>query len=307
MELATASKDGFVRVYDVSRLARTSEFRANGEAVGAVCWRPVGPVAADWGSSTQVLAAVGSHPKMTVYDLRAGKAVATVDGVGQCTAVLWTARDCLACRDYDELVRVIDARTWKVTQKIDKYEVKDIATDAAGSTIYCTTFKGSVALLNADAGFSQNEARTVQVSTGSVRCCAWQNNYLAVGGIDHCFSLWDTKEWICRASFNSQEASIRSVAIGSCTDLPSPGSDIPFGSLAVVSGTDDVIEGRKTYMDIGHVESGVCLRKKPMNAPTVHLSWSPTKPIIAWCGRDLETVTLVRALHAPGAPAAQRR
>ena len=335
-ELATAASDGGVRVYDVARGAATAHVRANADAAVAVCWAP--------GGRAQTLAAVGSEPVLALVDVRTRGVAARVAGVGACTAVAWAARESVACRDADGVLRVVDVRAGAVARRVADYDVKDVAADAAGSTLYCATAKGTVALLAAARAFAPGAARTVRVSTASVRCCAWRAGCLAVGGADHTYAVWDTRDWVCRAAFGSQEASIRAVSLGPSRSLLAPSAvgsssavnDLPkgttgtitsssssmttttttpttgtsneadaaLGTMLVAAGADGAaVEGRM-HVDIGHAESGACVCRRPVPAATVHLAWSPTRPLLAWCGRNLETVSLFSPASSSPSPVA---
>ena len=296
-ELATAASDGAVRVYDVARGAVTASVRANADAAVAVCWAP---------GARALAAAVGSEPVLAVVDVRAPGVAARVAGVGACTAAAWAARDCVACRDADGVLRVVDVRAGAVALRVADHDVKDVAADAAGTTLYCATAKGTVALLSAARAFAPAAARTVRVSTASVRCCAWRAGCLAVGGADHTYAVWDTREWVCRAAFGTQDASVRAVALGPSRPALAPAAgaettatatattttDAALATMLVAAGADGAAAEGRMHVDIGHAESGACVCRRPVPTATVHLAWSPTRPLLAWCGRNLETVSL---------------
>lgn len=65
-----------------------------------------------------------------------------------------------------------------------------------------------------------------------------------------------------------------------------------LGSMLVAAGADGAAAEGRMHVDIGHAESGVCVCRRPVPAATVHLAWAPTRPLLAWCGRNLETVSL---------------
>jgi THO complex subunit 3 len=262
-KLASGSVDHTARVYDVEhgvRGGRDVELKGHGDAVEHVCWDPTSPSA---------LATISSDKTLRLWDVRSGSScVATVATAGDPINVVYRPDGAVvAVGDRDDVISFVDARTREVlrTHKFPR-EVNELAWDAEGATLYCTTGQGTVEVL---AYPDLKPLRTIEAHTHSVYCVAFdhERHRYALGSADALVSIWDAAEDVCLRTIARVESPVRSVAFSR------------DGRFVAAGGED-------ARIDVARVSDGARECAIATGGVTESLAWSPTEMLLAYAAEE---------------------
>ena len=104
-------------------------------------WHPTNP---------QLFATASGDKTVRVWDVRTGKAAATVATKGENLNITWSPKgETIAVGNKDDLISFIDCKSFKIkAEKQFKFEVNEICWDNSGNNFFLTTGLGTVQVLD---------------------------------------------------------------------------------------------------------------------------------------------------------------
>lgn len=176
--IATAGRDGRVRVWDAATDARLAEFAPQGAGpANAVAFSPDGArLAAGWEDGS-----------VRVFDLEAGHEVAAASpSKSRVVRLAWLATGAVVCASADDTARLLDPATLAVTETLDG--VSGVAASGDGQLLAVWDRHGTVRVRRA----GSPEEIAVLPADGPVECVAFGpgNRSLAAGGANGRVVTW---------------------------------------------------------------------------------------------------------------------
>jgi len=259
--LASGSLDKTACVFtlDKDRLVKENSYKGHGDAVDQLVWHPTNP---------QLFATASGDKTVRVWDVRTGKAAATVPTKGENLNITWSPKgETIAVGNKDDLISFIDCKSFKIkAEKQFKFEVNEICWDNSGNNFFLTTGLGTVQVLDYPGlkKIDELEAHTANCIAIQFSNCG---KFFAVGGADAIVSIWDAEEFCPIRTMSRLEWPVRTLSFS-------------YNSGLLAAASEDHI------IDICNVHTGNSVAQVPTDNPTFSVAWHPTKLLLAYTCDD---------------------
>ncbi len=270
-QIASASFDGTVRIWDVASGKTIHTLEGHGRRVESVAFSPDG----------KRIASAGADQTVKVWDTDSGKVALTLEGhTDEVTSVAFSPDGrSLASASRDRTVKVWDAATGKValTLKGHADEVTSVAFSPVGHRIASASRDETVKIWDLP---GSQETRALKGHSGWVLSVAFSpdGKHIASAGSDQSVKVWDCETGQQTRTLFGHNGSVMSVAFS------------PDGKR-IASGLAD---GSVKLWD--HGTGQVTVTFKGHDSPVTSVAFSPDGERIACASRD-NTVTLWRATN----------
>lgn len=185
--VATASRDGTARIWDVATGTTEHVLRGHEAMVEGAAWSP----------DSRLVATASRDRTVRIWDAATGSCAATLGGFGDfARAVAWSpdgGRLAATCRD--RLLRIFDTSSWGLTSTLAAHanDVWGVAWSPDGTRLASASHDKSVIIWDAETG---DRLLTLSGHTNFVEGVAWSpdGTRLATASGDNRVRIWDTAD-----------------------------------------------------------------------------------------------------------------
>ncbi|KAI9674757.1 MAG: hypothetical protein M1817_001661 [Caeruleum heppii] len=264
--IATGSTSRTLRIWNPEKpsVKNSTELRGHTGAIERVAWNP---------TKEAELASCSGDGTVRFWDVRSNRCTSVVDvgGEGGGFTLAWSGDGAtvLVGRKDDALLPISlhnPSQTPTPSHPIPQpVQTNQTTFSHSSTTLLLTTGSGTIKILSYP---TLTPLHTLHAHTSACFCLELcpRGRYLAVGGSDALVSLWDTREWVCKAALSGMTGPVRSVGFS-------------FDGSFVCGGSD---EG--TGVEIAHVESGEYVHSLPTTHPAPCVAWHPSRYWLAYSG-----------------------